>query len=199
MQTLVVHAHPDPASFNGALFVQVCATLRAQGHAVDTIDLYAEQFDPVMRLHEKQAYLETPDWLLAPYALHIDKLQRCEHLVFVHPTWWWGPPAILKGWLEKVWLPKITFEPAVKKGERLKPKMQHIKRITVITHGGSPWWWLKVIGDPHRKFFFNGMRMLFAKNCKTCWLQLHDMNNATHDDRTRFIAKVERSLSKLPI
>jgi hypothetical protein len=56
-----------------------------------------------------------------------------------------------------------------------------------------------VIGDPHRKFFFNGMRMLFAKGCKTCWLQLHDMNNATQEDRTRFIAKVERSLRRLPI
>jgi putative NADPH-quinone reductase len=199
MQTLIVHAHPNPKSFSAALFAKTQLTLQDKGHVVETIDLYAERFDPVLSLEEKLAYLETPDWLLERFSEHIEKLQRCEHIVFVHPTWWWGPPAILKGWLEKVWLPKITFEPSEQKGERLKPKMLHIKRITVITHGGSPWWWLKVIGDPHRKFFFNGMRMLFARDCKTSWLQLHDMNNATQDDCSRFIQKVARSLGKVPV
>lgn len=199
MKTLIVHAHPNPKSFSAALYHMTRDTLVAQGHSVETIDLYAENFNPVMSLEERKAYLDTPDWLLDRFKEHIEKLQHSEHLVFVHPTWWWGPPAILKGWLEKVWLPRITFEPATQKGERLKPAMQHIHRLTVITHGGSPWWWLKVIGDPHRKFFFKGMRMLFAKDCVCTWMQLHDMNNVLEKDCTRFLNRVKNALLKVPV
>lgn len=196
MQTLVVHAHPNPESFNAAIFRLSVQTLRDLGHEVETIDLYAEGFDPVLSLQERQAYLECPDWLVERFAEHIAKIQRAEHLVLVYPTWWWGPPAMLKGWLEKVWLPKITFEPAERKGDRLKPKMVHVRRFTVLTHGGAPWWWVKVMGDPHRKMMMRGMRMLFAKNCRTTWLQLHDMNNVTRADCERHLGKVRATLQK---
>ena len=197
MQTLIVHAHPDPASFSASLFRLAKETLTRHGHRVQTIDLYAEGFDPVLSLEERQAYLECPDWLVARFASHVDKLTQCEHLLLIYPTWWWGPPAMLKGWLERVWLPKITFEPPDRKGQRLKPKMQHIRCFTVITHGGSPWWWLKLIGDPHRKLMMRGMRMLFARSCKTNWLQLHSMNSVTPADLQAFEDKVCKQLRRL--
>jgi putative NADPH-quinone reductase len=197
MQTLVVHAHPNPESFNAAIFRLSVQTLRDLGHEVETIDLYSEGFDPVLSFEERQAYLQCPDWLVERFADHIAKIQRAEHLVLVYPTWWWGPPAILKGWLERVWLPKITFEPAQRKGDRLKPKMTHVRRFTVLTHGGSPWWWLKLMGDPHRKMMMRGMRMLFAKDCRTTWLQLHDMNNVTRADCERFLERVKQTLNKV--
>ncbi len=196
MQCLVVHAHPNPESLSAALFATVQDTLRAAGHEVSTIDLYAESFNPVLSREERAAYLECPDWLVQRFAAHIELLQRCEHLVLVYPTWWWGPPAILKGWLERVWLPKITFEPALKKGDRLRPKMQHIRRFTVVTHGGSPWWWLQFMGDPHRKLMLRGMAMLFAPRCRKTWLQLHNMNNVTPADCNRFVERVRQALSR---
>jgi putative NADPH-quinone reductase len=196
MQCLVVHAHPNPESLSAALFATAQDTLRAAGHEVSTIDLYAEGFDPVLSREERAAYLECPDWLVQRFAAHIELLQRCEHLVLVYPTWWWGPPAMLKGWLERVWLPKITFEPALKKGDRLRPKMQHIRRFTVVTHGGSPWWWLQLMGDPHKKLMLRGMAMLFAPRCRKTWLQLHNMNNVTPEDCQRFIERVRQALSR---
>lgn len=196
MQCLVVHAHPNPESLSAALFATAQDTLRAAGHEVSTIDLYAEGFDPVLSREERAAYLECPDWLVQRFAAHIELLQRCEHLVLVYPTWWWGPPAMLKGWLERVWLPKITFEPALKKGDRLRPKMQHIRRFTVVTHGGSPWWWLQLMGDPHKKLMLRGMAMLFAPRCRKTWLQLHNMNNVTPADCQRFIERVRQALSR---
>ncbi|MCU0931488.1 MAG: NAD(P)H-dependent oxidoreductase [Serpentinimonas sp.] len=196
MQCLVVHAHPNPESLSAALFATAQDTLRAAGHEVSTIDLYAEGFDPVLSREERAAYLECPDWLVQRFAAHIELLQRCEHLVLVYPTWWWGPPAMLKGWLERVWLPKITFEPALKKGDRLRPKMQHIRRFTVVTHGGSPWWWLQLMGDPHKKLMLRGMAMLFAPRCRKTWLQLHNMNNVTPVDCQRFIERVRQALSR---
>lgn len=194
MQTLVVHAHPDPQSYSAHLYRLAIAALNASGATVSTIDLYAEGFNPVLSLEERQAYLDCPDWLVQRHARHIEALQRCEHLVLVYPTWWWGPPAMLKGWLERVWLPSITFEPAQRKGQRLKPKMQHIRRFTVITHGGAPWWWVKLMGDPHRRMMMRGMRMLFSPRCKTTWLQLHDMNNVTDTDLKVFADQVVRAL-----
>lgn len=192
--TLVVHAHPDAASFSAALFRVAAETLQTAGHTVRTIDLYAEGFDPVLSLEERKAYLDCPDWLVQRFSTHIEWLQRCEHLVLVYPTWWWGPPAMLKGWLERVWLPRITFEVAQSKGQRLRPRMQHVRELTVITHGGAPWWWLKLMGDPHKKMMLRGMAMLFSPRLKRRWLQLHNMNNVTRQDCEAFIEKVKRSL-----
>lgn len=194
MKALVVHAHPNPESYSTSLFRLAVDTLENAGHEVQTIDLYAEGFDPVMTREERQAYVSSPDWVLERFAEHIAKLKRAEHLVFVYPTWWNGLPAILKGWLDRVWLPKITFEPARKKGEMAMSHMRHIRRFTVVTHGGSPGWWLKLMGDPHRRSMMRGLRVLFAFTCRSRWLQLHDMNNVTAGDLKRFQSRVKKAL-----
>jgi NAD(P)H dehydrogenase (quinone) len=196
MQTLIVHAHPDPQSLSGSLFRLTQETLRERGHTVDVIDLYAEGFDPVLTREEKSAYLDCPDWLVQRFEAHIALIQHAEHIVLVYPTWWWGPPAMLKGWLERVWLPRITFKPSTRKGARLQPQMQNVRHFTVVTHGGSPWWWLQFMGDPHRRMMTRGMAMLFHPRCRKTWLQLHDMNNVTPQDCERFMQKVRRALER---
>ena len=77
------------------------------------------------------------------------------------------------------------------------PGLRHIQPLTVITHDGAPWWWLKVMGDPARKLFMRGLRALMAKNCKTTWLQLHNMNNVTRADCDAFISKVTTTLKAM--
>jgi NAD(P)H dehydrogenase (quinone) len=197
MHTLVVHAHPNPQSFSAALYQLACATLKERGHTVHALDLYAEGFDPVMSRQERHDYLANPQASIERLQSHVDLLMRCEHLVFVHPTWWNGPPAMLKGWLERVWLPEVVFRPARKKGERIEPLLQNIRQFTVITHGGAPGWWLWLIGDPHRKMLTRGLRSLFANGCKTTWLQLHNMNTVTEQERRAFMARVQSQLAKL--
>jgi putative NADPH-quinone reductase len=104
---------------------------------------------------------------------------------------------MLKGWLERVWLPGVAFLPAERKGQLTKSGMRHIRRLTVVTTGGSPRWFLKVIGDPCRRLFTRGLRALFAWRCKVTWLQLHDMNAVTERDRTHFIERVSRKLQNI--
>lgn len=195
MKTLIVHAHPNPDSYNASLFRLAVETLKARGHDVEAIDLYAEGFDPVMTLEERKAYLECPGWLVSRFEPHISKLKQAEHLVLVYPTWWNGMPAMMKGWLDRVWLPMVTFEPAKRKGDMARSHMRHIRRFTVITHGGSPGWWLKLMGDPHRKILMRAVRVLFSWTCRARWLQLHDMNTVTRRDRDRFSARVRRILT----
>jgi NAD(P)H dehydrogenase (quinone) len=194
MKSLVVHCHPDPRSFSAALHRTVCDALRRAGGEVRTIDLYAEGFDPVLALDERLAYLDDPAMIERRVQSHVDALRWAEHLVFVHPTWYYGPPAMLKGWLDRVWLPGVAFLPPPAKGRMAMPALRNIRRLTVVTTGGAPWWWLKVIGDPHRKLFTRGLRALLAPGCRTTWLQMHGMNNVTRRDCAAFMQKVSRRL-----
>ena len=197
MKTVVVYCHPIPESFNGALYGAAVSTLQAGGHLLRCFDLYAEGFQPVLSREERAAYLTDPAFIETRVQAHTDALKWAEHLVFVFPIWFYGPPAMLKGWLERVWLPGVAFLPPPEKGAVAVPGLRHITRLTVITHGGSPWWWLKVIGDPARKLFTRGLRALMAKNCKTTWLQLHNMNNVTRADCEAFIQKVQNTLKAM--
>jgi len=190
LKTLVVYCHPNPQSFSAALYTQTVETLKAQGHELRCFDLYAENFQPVLTLEEREAYLPNPGLIEARVQPHVDALKWAEHLVFVFPIWFYGPPAMLKGWFERVWLPGVAFLPPQQKGKAAVPGLRHIQRLTVVTHGGAPWWWLKVMGDPAKKLFMRGLRALMAKNCKTTWLQLHNMNNVTRADCDGFLAKV---------
>jgi NAD(P)H dehydrogenase (quinone) len=197
MKTLVVHCHPDPKSFNRALYDTSCAALRQAGNELRTIDLYAEGFDPVMKRDERECYNLDPALIEVRVQAHVDALRWAEHLVFVYPVWFHGPPAMLKGWLERVFLPGVAFLVPSKKGEKPRPGLQHIHRLTIVTSGGSPLWWLWVVGDPNRRLFGRAIRALCAKSCKLTWLQLHNMNNVTQDDRAGFLARVTRKLEAL--
>ena len=102
---------------------------------------------------------------------------------------------MLKGWLERIWLPGVAFTPPAKKGQITAPGLQHVRRVTVVTTGGEPRRWLKVLSDPHRKLFTRGLRVLMAKKCQATWLQMHHTNNV--DTRERFLLAVVSALRKL--
>lgn len=197
MKLLVVHCHPVPESFSTALYGTACEALAQAGHELQTVDLYAEEFNPVMSLQERRDYLAHTAACVAAVQPHVDRLRWAEGLVFVYPTWYYGPPAMLKGWLERVWLPGVTFELPARKGQTTKALLTQVRHLAIVTHGGAPWWWLKLMGDPHRKFWLRGMRAVLHPACRSTWLQLHNMNNVTQQDREAFIAKVRRVLMKI--
>ena len=197
MRVLVIFCHPSSQSYGAALYELACRTLRAAGHDLRTHDLYREGFDPVLSTEEWGQYLTHPERNQATQASHIADLQWAEGLVVVYPTWYYGVPAMLKGWLERVWLPGVTFEIATGKQRRPRPKLQHIKLLVGITTSGSPWWWIKLIRDPGRSMWTRGLRPMFAPRCKVVWRQLYNMNHTTVADREGFLKRVEMALSKL--
>jgi putative NADPH-quinone reductase len=194
---LVIYAHPVPTSFNSAVFGVVKESLRSAGHDVRVVDLYAENFQPVLSREDREAYLENTEQLTAKFPEHIENLRWAEGLVFVFPTWYYGPPAILKGWFERVWLPGVTFQVATQKGQTTSSCIRHIRRLAVITTSGSPAWWMWVIGNPCKRLFTRGLRALFNLRCKTAWLQLYEMNVINEDARKKFLKKVEHRMLKL--
>src|SRR5690606_10219737 len=97
MHVLVVHCHPCTESYAAALRDAVIEGLGAAGHEHRLIDLYAAGFDPVMSAEERRLYHE-PEINRRPVEDHLDALFWAEALVFIYPTWWYGLPAMLKGW-----------------------------------------------------------------------------------------------------
>ncbi len=105
MNVLVVLAHPEPGSFNHALAAAAASAARAHGHDVVLHDLHAEGFDPVLPAGEARRDAPLPPWLRR----HCDELAAADGIVVVHPNWWGQPPAILKGWIDRVIRPGVAY------------------------------------------------------------------------------------------
>ena len=101
----VILAHPHPGSFNHAIADTAAAALRESGHRVTVHDLYVEKFDPLL------PYTEIPrDAPLPPsIAAHCAGIAAADGIVIVHPNWWGMPPAILKGWIDRVLRPGCAY------------------------------------------------------------------------------------------
>lgn len=193
MRVLVVHCHPVPESFCAAIRDRVVETMAHGGHEVRLVDLYAEGFDPVMHCEERRSYNDNApaDPALAP---HIDLVRWAEAVVFVYPTWWYGLPAMLKGWLDRVWALDVAFALDRRKS-RIVPLLTHIRRIAVVTTCGAPLWWSHLVGHPGRRTILRGIRALCARNCRTLFLAHYRMDFSTPETRAAFLDKVERRLS----
>ena len=197
MKLLLVFCHPDPASYGAALRSAAAEALRQAGHELREIDLYAEGFDPVFSAAEKRSYLGDTAKNIEGVAAHVAALRWAEGWVVIYPTWYYGAPAMLKGWLERVWLPGVSFRIAAAKERTIGGELHNIRLFVGITTSGSPWWWLKFIGDPGRSLFMKGLKPLYAKGVRMRWLQLYNMNHVTQGDREHFIARVKRELAAL--
>ncbi len=106
MRALVVFGHPAPDSFNRAIADQVVLTLVEQGYRVDFHDLYQEAFDPIATAAELPREGEIPGTV----ARHCLELSEADAIVIVHPNWWGQPPAIVKGWIDRVFRPGVAYE-----------------------------------------------------------------------------------------
>ncbi|MER3553763.1 MAG: flavodoxin family protein [Meiothermus sp.] len=117
MNVLIIYAHPNPASFNAALREAAVGALSRAGHSILLSDLYAQRFNPVLSLRELEGDLH----LLKG---EMDKVSRADLLLFQFPNWWYGMPAIMKGWIDRVFAPGFaydethSFETGLLKGKR---------------------------------------------------------------------------------
>jgi len=105
MNISIILAHPNPGSFNHAIAATAAATLSQGGHRVTVHDLYQEQFDPLLT----GAELARDAGLAAVVAQHCREVAGADGLIIVHPNWWAMPPAILKGWLDRVLRPEVAY------------------------------------------------------------------------------------------
>jgi putative NADPH-quinone reductase len=106
MRISVILAHPDSDSFNHAIAQKAVEAIKANGHTVFFHDLYQEEFDPLLNREEIAKDAELPEVIKQ----HCAELAAADGIVIVHPNWWGQPPAILKGWVDRVIRPGIAYE-----------------------------------------------------------------------------------------
>jgi NAD(P)H dehydrogenase (quinone) len=113
MKVLIVYWHPEPQNFNAAMFHEACATLRAAGHEVKTSNLYEMHFDPVssrknfttvkdinyLKLQLEEMNATELGSFAEEVESEINKLEWCDLMIWQFPLWWFGLPAVLKGWV----------------------------------------------------------------------------------------------------
>jgi len=188
MRYLLLYAHPDPQSYAASLHRCVKETLEEKGHEVDDCDLYAEGFAPVLSLEERRKYNDE-DASHPEVESHVKRLMDARGIVFVYPTWWSGTPAILKGYLDRVWLPGIAF--TMVKG-KLVSRLHHIERFGVVTTYGSPRFINQVLlGDPNRRALMNGLGRLASPSARKLWLAQYGMDTLGDAARARFLTLVK--------
>jgi NAD(P)H dehydrogenase (quinone) len=149
MKVLIVYAHPEPKSFNGALKETAVATLTRLGHEVEVSDLYAEGFNPVAERHDfieqhdpelfhyqrEQGHAAVGGGFAPDLAREQARFLWSETLILIYPLWWTGVPAILKGWFDRV----LAFGLIYRDGLRFEHGLMKGKRgLVCVTTGGTP-------------------------------------------------------------
>jgi NAD(P)H dehydrogenase (quinone) len=159
VKVFVVYWHPEPQSFNAAMFRTACETFAAAGHEVRTSDLHEMRFDPVsgrknfttvkdpnyLKLQLEEMYATEMNAFSEEIESEIRKIEWCELMIWQFPLWWFGLPAALKGWVDRVLAMGRTYG-----GSRIYQSgvFRGKRALLSLTTGGPE--------DGYRKGAFNG-------------------------------------------
>jgi NAD(P)H dehydrogenase (quinone) len=193
MRVLYVYCHPLDDSFHAAIRKEALAGLAEAGHEVDLLDLYAERFDPALTAERRRDYHD-PERNRRNNEAYVERLMAANALVVQFPTWSFGPPAMLKGWFDRMFGPGIALD--LSDPGHARPTLQHIERITGIATYGRPRWQAIGMADPPRKIIKRYLPWFTGGKARVRYYALYHMNIATPEKRRRFLAKVRRGMSR---
>lgn len=191
MRVLLVYAHPVEISFNAALRDRIAASLSPR-HEVDLLDLNAEGFDPVMSRAERLGYHASPD-NIAPVAEYVARLRAAQGLVLCFPAWSFGPPAILKGWIDRVMLPGVSLH--IRPDGRVQGGLTHLQKLGGVVTYGQTRWRARLMGDYPRKLVCRYLRHSAGMAKPVLFHGQYAMNVSTPESRARFLAQVGRAMA----
>ena len=158
------------------------------------IDLYGERFDPVLDAEAWRAHRGNQTHA-AGLSTYLAALGEAEGLILVYPTWWYGLPAMLKGWIDRVWQPGVAF--TMEGGAFRTRTLRRVKRFAVITTYGSPRWFIEwIVGDPTRRQLMRGLALQFARGVKTCWRPIYGVDTRSEADLARAREKAVNSVAR---
>ena len=193
MRVLVVHAHPLKTSFVSALRDRVVETLRASGHEIDELDLYAEGFDPVLPAEQMRAYVDVPRNALTvrPY---VERLRAADALALVFPVWFDGLPAILQGYFQRVFLPGVAT--VIDEGGLFHANLRNLKRLGAVAAYGERASGVMAKDDPPRRFVRDNIGVLTAPGSSFDYLAIYGMDFSTAPRREAFLRRIARTFAR---
>lgn len=195
MRCLVVHVHPLPRSLTRHFCDAARKVLTERGHSVTFLDLYEIGFDPRLREDEREThYAPVPN--LRHVEQEVAQLRDAEMLVLVFPTWWFGLPAMLKGWIDRVFAPSVAFAQAPDFGP-LKPLLANLRRVVAITTLGSPWWVDRlVLRRPVRRQLKWGVFKSCAPAARFDMLSFYGADNPRPERVSAFVGQIAALMSR---
>ena len=190
MNCLVVIAHPLNDSLCMHLADKTIDHLKTKGYKVTIKNLYEEKFNPVLTQSERKSYYEK-QFNIELISSDIEQLKNIESLILVFPTWWFGFPAILKGWFDRVWAPGYAYDHASDYGP-IKQRLNNLKEMKVVTTLGSPWWVdTFILRKPVQKVLKIALLGACTTNCKFKMLSLYNSEKLTTEKIEKFVSKIE--------
>lgn len=185
MRILMINGHPNPDSFNAALAQAYAKGAIASGAVVEVLHLYELQFD----LNLKYGYRQRTEW--EPDLTRAwEQVQQADHLVWVHPVWWGGLPALLKGFIDRIFLPGKAFkyrENSVWWDKLLKGKTAHI--ITTLDQPGW-YYWLRFGRPSVNQLKRSTLEFCGVKPVKVSYFGI--IKTSKEDHRSQWLRKAER-------
>jgi putative NADPH-quinone reductase len=198
MRCLVVKAHPLSESLCSYLTSVAVDSLRAAGHVVEVEDLYGEDFNASLTDAERRSYYAGPyddDRVRAC----IERLVAAEAIVLVFPTWWFGFPAILKGWFDRVWAPGAAYDHADGFGP-IRPRLTGLRHMLAVTTLGSAWWVDRlVLRQPVKRVLSRAIVGTCAPKCRLQMLSVYGSESLTLARVERFAGRIKKTLGRWPV
>ena len=193
MRIVLIVGHPNKDSFNHAVAATAFETLRANGHEVTFHDLYAERFDPVLTFEEFTAEEVSDPAVRA----QCDEVAAADALVLVHPNWWGQPPAIVKGWVDRVLRYGVAYTFREENGEEIGVGLLKARKALILntcmtseemdrTHYGDPLerlWKTSVLG-------FCGLEEIHRRNFRM-------VQTVSQKEREAMLGVVRQSVNEL--
>lgn len=192
MNISLILAHPDKTSFNHAIAYAASEQLKKNGHNVYYHDLYSEKFDAILPVSEIPGKTILPEII----ERHCDEIKTVDGIIIIHPNWWGQPPAILKGWVDRVIRPGVAYKFLEgDNGEGVPVGLLKANSVIVFnTANTTPEREQKVFGDPLQ---------LIWKNCifDLCGVKNFHREmftvivTSSQEQRTTWLKKVEKTVS----
>ncbi|MGM0629215.1 MAG: NAD(P)H-dependent oxidoreductase [Patescibacteria group bacterium] len=133
---LIIYAHPDTDGFNPRILKEVKRVLELNGESYEVLDLYEMDYDPVLKAGE--LYTAGNKEVSKENKGIQKKIQNASELIFIYPIWWGGMPAILKGFMDRVFTPGFAFQYKRDKLINFIPEgyLKDKKAVCFVTSGG---------------------------------------------------------------
>jgi len=191
MKVSVILAHPNPGSFNHAIGAEVMDVLRENRHDIAYHDLYAERFDPVLPFDEIPRGAPLDPVIQA----HCTEIAAADGIVIVHPDWWGQPPAILKGWVDRVLRPGVAYRFLEgDSGEGVPAGLLRAKSALVFNTSNTPREReMEAFGDPLERLWKDCIFSLCG--VPVIHRQMFSVVvTSTDDERRRWLEEVQRTV-----
>ncbi|MEX3011375.1 NAD(P)H-dependent oxidoreductase [Hoeflea sp. TYP-13] len=193
---LVVSCHPLADSLCAQLREHILVHLSKSATNVTHLDLYAAGFDPVLSPDERAGYHAKP-YPTDAVGQEAADLSAADILILVFPVWWFGFPAMLKGWFDRVWVPGVAYDHADNAGP-IKPRLLKLRQCVAVTTMGSPWWIDRfILFRPVRRILARALIGACAPKCRFNMLTHYAADSADKNSIDRFKGRVDKVLASI--